>query len=187
MGWEIVPMPSCCSADVVTRLRGEYTTKTVADKQAAKLDMAAYYNEALPLPEFLRENLFAEGHAIPLDICFAAVVEDMSRHESGANLFIATDNVTKHREGDVEVGTFHTRGFMRWLARKGLAQVIRGVNGVGDDGRITTWSARLNIPKCKHYVNVQKTELSKLLKARFPVKTETPTFPKGPMTWQIHF
>jgi hypothetical protein len=160
--WEVESIPGCCAVVVPHRLRAEYSTKTEADNAAAGKTLSN---------DFLHDlnRRWGVEWAVPIDIAFAAVLLDLLEDcmYDVEPTFMVADQTGKRPYGDVLLGPFTSRGFIRWLRRTKLATIHKGLTAKGEDGPVGTWTFKLNIKRCRRYVEKKQEELEKLWTERF--------------------
>jgi len=145
--WEIEGMYSCCSAEVVIRLEASYLTPEEYKEGAAlarkeQWSMKHIDGRKCWLDQII-DSCNSAWDAIPLDIAFGAVLQDMLAcgHKT---LFMCTDNTTVPETGDVHKGPFSTKRLAFWLEEQEVCkQFIQGA----DTGQCSVWSWQLNKTK----------------------------------------
>jgi hypothetical protein len=148
--WEIEGMYSCCSADVIIRLEAgycsvedhKYGVQQAIEQQWAMRRLDGRRNNL----RHLLDNCCSVWDAVPLDIMFGAVLQDMLGCGGAKTLYMCTDNTTVPERGDVHKGPFSTKRFAFWLRdQKVCQQWIQGA----DTGQCSTWSWQLDAEKAK--------------------------------------
>ena len=180
--WQNYGMRGCCGAHTIARLWGQDTTEasrnravkrwynysknlTVYDAKGYSLETTLKYLQRGPIPANCPHtktplyNLW-HGGAVPVHIAFAAVVESMCDQ----SLIFLADNVDE--EGDVHMGLFTTRAFVKWFKENNLGFAITGgpVQSTRTVNNIQGWVLHPNWKRCNTVIKNAKEELQEWIK-----------------------
>ena len=156
MQWHIEEMPQCCGATVLCRLEACYharagIVKKIKDMQKLSINFSfTPLTQIASLSDHVQSKHYSPWLAIPVKLAYASVLEHLIDNRCNKDkLFLVTDNVSRPLMGDVMLGPFSSRNFVRWLEREGLADVHRGATARNNwqdaystyhTKSITTWS-----------------------------------------------
>ena len=157
--WELEGVYNCCKCDIVMRLRGAYESKSRVKelrKGPGKV-MPSTIMDYDDLKDHIRFHVNTAQQALPIEWAFTAVLHDAMEgvESTGGVLLCATDRVRDLVDQDCHLGPFSTRGFVRWLKRKGLADVspsriVQGIEG---------WFFELDRRKCRQQTDKVMAEV----------------------------
>lgn len=167
--WELEDMISCCAATIPIRLEASYCTlhqQKINLRQLVRAEFSVnHLTDTFSYAYAIKDILIDAAMAMPLDMVFGAVLNDMYHNENNtANLFMCTDNITKPATGDVHKGPFSTKNLVQWLIDNDLATVYQGAilykKAFMPDGSlsnksqraVTTWSWVLRPTATKKYI-----------------------------------
>jgi len=152
--WELEGLYNCCKCDVVMRLRGSYESKSIvkALRKGPGKVIPSDIMDCDDLKDHIQYGVNTARQALPIEWAFTAVMYDALEGvetTGGGVLMCATDRVRNLADQDCHLGPFSTRGFVRWLQRKGLADVspspiVRGIQG---------WFFEFDRTKCRKQID----------------------------------
>ena len=171
----------CCGIGTVARLRACYPDPTTIRLSLESWEAAGdrrllrtTYDAMKPLiqsiqrwpyegknrlnPIYSMPRHYFAATSLDADIMYASVLEDMLLKRNYI-LWFFSDNVS--RQGDVHLGAFTTRGFVKWLQDHNLGQMQTSgpIESKRTRSDIQGWLVTLNWHMCEEVVQVQKERL----------------------------
>jgi hypothetical protein len=102
------------------------------------------------------------ARAVPLELAFGAVLADMLKEEGiSPLLWFASDS--RAQSGDVHLGPFSTKNFLKWLKEKRLARIAKIHHGhlVGFTFSLNAKACARKVESCRKKCNTHLNKVTK--------------------------